>query len=97
MSSYTNSITRQGNKMATVKTAISIEKSLYKKLKKLSEEINISRSQIFSQAVEYFINKKDNLELLKKINDAYSREIDNIDSEYLKATKKVYSKIIDKW
>ena len=83
--------------MSTVKTAISIEEGLYKKIKDLSTELKISKSQIFSQAVEYFIEKRSNLELLKKINEAYSHVIDDIDPEYLKGSKKIYSKIIDKW
>jgi metal-responsive CopG/Arc/MetJ family transcriptional regulator len=58
--------------MSTIKTAISIDKDLYKKIQKLSQQLNISKSNIFSQAVEYMITRKSNLELLKKINNAYS-------------------------
>ena len=83
--------------MSTIKTAISIDEELYKKVQDLSSSLNIPKSRIFSQAVEYFIDKKNNLELLKKINDSYSSEIDEIDPEYLKATKKSYSKTIEKW
>jgi len=83
--------------MATIKTAISIDEGLYIKVKDLSSRLNISKSRIFSQAVEYFIDKNDNLELLKKINDAYSSEINEVDPDYLIAVKKSYSKIIEKW
>ena len=83
--------------MASIKTAISIDEDLYKEVKNLSSKLNISKSQIFSQAVQYLIDKKTNLELLKKINESYSAELNEIDSEYLKAAKKSYSQIIDKW
>jgi hypothetical protein len=83
--------------MPTIKTAISIDKSLYKKIEKLSHELDMPKSRIFSQAVEYIVEKKDNLELLKKINAAYPDKMDNPNSEYLKAAKKTYSTIVDKW
>ena len=83
--------------MASIKTAISIDEDLYKEVKNLSSKLKISKSQIFSQAVQYLIDKKTNLELLKKINESYSAELNEIDSEYLKAAKKSYSQIIDKW
>ncbi len=83
--------------MPVIKTAISIDEDLYNKVKDLSSRLNIPKSQIFSQAVQYFIDKKNNLDLLKKINETYSAEINEIDTEYLKAAKKSYSQIIDKW
>ena len=83
--------------MPAIKTAISIDEDLYKEVKKLSSSLNMSKSRIFSQAVEYFIYKKNNLELLKKINESYSEDLNEIDSEYIETAKKSYSKIIDKW
>ena len=83
--------------MSTVKTAISIDEELYQKVKELSVKLKIPKSQVFSQAIEYFIDKKNNLELLRKINESYSSEISDIDPEYLKSAKKSHSKIIDKW
>jgi metal-responsive CopG/Arc/MetJ family transcriptional regulator len=83
--------------MSTIKTAISIDEDLFNEVKDLSTRLNIPKSQIFSQAVQYFIDKKNNLELLKKINETYREELSEIDTDYLKAAKKPYSQIIDKW
>ncbi len=84
--------------MSTVKTAISIDSNIFKKVEKLSSKIKLSRSQIFSQAVEYFITKTDNLELLNKINEAYSDLPNESERNYLKKAKRNYkSKVIDKW
>lgn len=83
--------------MATIKTAISIDEDLYSKVKDLSLHLNISKSQIFSQAVSYIIEKKDNLELLKKLNEVYSTQLDEMDSGYLESVKKSYSNSIKKW
>lgn len=43
--------------MATIKTAISIDKNLFDKINKLAEEIKLTGSQIFPQAVSYFVEK----------------------------------------
>jgi metal-responsive CopG/Arc/MetJ family transcriptional regulator len=56
--------------MTVIKTAISIDKSLFEKINQLANEIKLSRSQIFSQAVRYFVDKRDNLELVRRINQA---------------------------
>lgn len=81
--------------MATVKTAISIDKKLFKKVEALSNELDLSRSQVFAQAVEYLIHRREDLELLKKLNAAYQ----SADSDSnLSAVKTKYSETVkDKW
>lgn len=84
--------------MKTVKTAISIDKTLFTKVQNLCEKINLSRSQFFSQAVEFFITKSENLELIKKINSAYSDQESTDDSKIMKLRKTRYKNaIVDKW
>lgn len=83
--------------MATIKTAISIEKNLFDKINKLADEIKLSRSQIFSQAVQYFIDRKSNLELVRKINRAYSDILDEDELELLEKSKRKHKEIIEKW
>lgn len=57
--------------MSTVKTAISIEKSIFEQMDILAKNLNISRSRLFSIAAREFIERHNNLELLKLINAAY--------------------------
>jgi len=87
--------------MGTVKTAISIDSELFDKINTLADEIKLSRSQIFTQAVKYFIDRKDNLELIRRINQAYSDTIDTIDedeTELLELSKQKYAEIIkEEW
>ncbi len=80
--------------MPTVKTAISIDEALDKKIKKMSKKLNISKSQIFSQAVQFFIERDENLELLEKINRAHSDVLENPDFQ---KEKTLYSRTIEKW
>lgn len=84
--------------MAVIKTAISIDESLFDKINRLSEEIKLSRSQIFSQAVKYFIERKNNLELVRKINRAYSDVLDEDEMEQLAKSKRKYKEILkEEW
>lgn len=96
IASYTNGITKE-IVMPTIKTAISIDEKLFAEVTALSEKYKISKSQIFSQSVAYFINKNKNLDLLHKINAAFSHDLQTIDDEYLKKSEKNYRAIIDKW
>jgi metal-responsive CopG/Arc/MetJ family transcriptional regulator len=84
--------------MAVIKTAISLDANLFERINKLSEEIKLSRSQIFSQAVRYFIERKNNLELVRKINQAYPDILDEDEAELLEKSKKKYREILkEEW
>jgi metal-responsive CopG/Arc/MetJ family transcriptional regulator len=68
--------------MATsVKTAISMQKELFKEVNKLAGELHVSRSRLFVMAVQDFIKKKESQDLLSQINNAFS---DQPDSEEIK-------------
>ncbi len=58
--------------MANVKTAISIEEPLFEKVNELASEMAISRSHLFSLAVQEFIQRHKNQKLFDSINSAYS-------------------------
>ena len=84
--------------MKTLKTAISIDKGLFEKVQSLCEKIKLSRSQFFSQAVEYFITKSENLEIIQRINNAYADLDSRKDEKLLKLRKAKYKNaIVDKW
>ncbi len=84
--------------MAVIKTAISIDKSLFEKINKLADDIKLSRSQIFSQAVSYFVDRRDNLELVRKINRAYSDVLNEDEAKLLEKSKGKYKEIIkEEW
>jgi metal-responsive CopG/Arc/MetJ family transcriptional regulator len=58
--------------MANVKTAISIQQSLFEQAEALARELHISRSRLFAIAVEDFMQRYENQRLLERINDAYA-------------------------
>ena len=57
--------------MQKMKTAISIDETLFEQVNKLADELNVSRSRLFVMAVEAFIKRHENQALLNQINRAY--------------------------
>ena len=56
--------------MASVKTAISIQESLFEQVNALARELQISRSRLFALAVKEFVQRYENRELLVAVNVA---------------------------
>jgi len=60
----------------TIKTAISLNETLFEKVEALAKELAISRSRLFSLAVEEYIKKHENQHLLRELNAAYADQPD---------------------
>ena len=58
--------------MANVKTAISIQQTLFEQVEALAREMHISRSRLFALAVEDFMHRYESQRLLERINAAYA-------------------------
>ena len=56
----------------TVKTAISMQKELFKEVNILAEELHVSRSKLFVIAIQDFIKKNENKKILSQINKAFT-------------------------
>ena len=81
--------------MATsVKTAISMQEELFKKVNELATELHVSRSGLFVMAVQDFIKKKENQKLVAQINKAFN---DDPDSEESRTQSKMRLKQADKF
>ena len=63
--------------MPNIKTAISMQKSLFEEVDVLAKKMDISRSRLFVLAVEDFIKRYQNRQLLKAINDAHDDASDS--------------------
>lgn len=57
--------------MTAIKTAISIDRSLYDELETLAGEMGVSRSQLFSLAAREFVERRRNRRLREAINEAH--------------------------
>ena len=58
--------------MTSVKTAISVQEALFEQAEIIANEMKISRSRLFNLALEDFVLRYRNRELLKQINEAYT-------------------------
>jgi len=79
---------------STVKTAISIQKSLFEEAENLAHELNVSRSELFGLAIESFVRSRQNQKLLEEINQAYSNEPDPADKVRLTKIRKHHRKMV---
>ena len=82
--------------MSYMKTAISIDEDLFRKAEKLSSKLQVSRSQLFAQALEYLIERSETLEVIQRLNEVYGQKQPD-DEAISKASKRKIRKVIDKW
>ncbi|MBC8509811.1 MAG: hypothetical protein ISR58_05735 [Anaerolineales bacterium] len=81
--------------MTSIKTAISIREPLFKQVEALASELNISRSKVFVLAVEEFIKKYQNRQLLEEINRAYDDIPDTAEQLYLGKVRRQQRKLVE--
>ncbi len=81
--------------MQTIKTAISIQKSLFEQAEALARKMKVSRSRLFVLALEDFIRRQQNQDLLAKINAAYADESDATEKKFLRKARKQYRKLVE--
>lgn len=81
--------------MANVKTAISIRKSLFEKADALARRLKVSRSQLFSLAVEQFIREHENRELLEQIDRVFAEKPDTSEINALERLRTLYWELLE--
>jgi len=79
----------------TVKTAISIQKSLFEQAETIAQQLNISRSHLFGLAIETFVKNHQSQILLDQINQAYSGEPDTTETVRLSKMRKSHRKLTE--
>ena len=85
--------------MPGVKTAVSIEKSLFDKAEKLAHDMNVSRSKLFSLAINDFLKKQENHHLLAQLNSVYGEDQDQEEESLIQFHQEIHKRTIDqeKW
>ena len=84
--------------MANIKTAISLHEQLFRQAESMAREMKMSRSRLFAAALEEFINRHQNRQLLHKINEAYAERPDDSERRYLRKMRRRHRKLIeDQW
>jgi metal-responsive CopG/Arc/MetJ family transcriptional regulator len=81
--------------MQSVKTAISIQESLLEQAESLARNMKISRSRLFALALEDYIHRQQNRELLAQINAAYADEPDLSEQTLLRNARRTHRQIVE--
>ena len=81
--------------MRTVKTAISIQESLFEQAEKLARRMKVSRSRLFVLALEDYIHRQQNRELLTQINAAYADEPDPAERALRRKSRRSHRQIVE--
>ena len=81
--------------MASIKTAVSIQESLFEQIEALASELNISRSRVFAIAVEEFVQRHQNRQLLEEINQAYDGSPNTTEQLYFEKTRRQHRKLME--
>ena len=81
--------------MESIKTAISIDKSLFAQANTLARKLKITRSRLFVLALEDFIQEHQNRELLEKINAVYADEPDATEQMLRRKTRKSHRRLVE--
>ncbi|GAB4535634.1 MAG: ribbon-helix-helix domain-containing protein [Anaerolineae bacterium] len=81
--------------MATVKTAISIQKALFDQVNQLAEELQMPRSQLFVLAVEEFIERHENRKILEALNEVYPGVPDSSEEALRKGMRRKHRQLVE--
>ena len=76
--------------MAHKKTAVSIDEGLFEEAEAWAGKLGISRSRLFARAVEEYVRRHENEELLRRLNEAHADGPDSEEEEFLEHYKRYY-------
>jgi len=80
--------------MANIKTAVSLQKSLFEEVEDLAHEMKVSRSRLFVMALEDYIRRHQNRRLLERINHAYRTQPDANEQKRLRKMKRLHREVV---
>ncbi len=84
--------------MVSKKTTISIEEPILVEIEALAEEMNVSRSRIFTLAVREFLEAHRNRQLINELNAVYQTEPDEEEQRVRDLMKrKQYRMVKEQW
>jgi len=80
--------------MSSIKTAVSLDQSLFDQADALAQEMHLSRSRLFVLALEDFIQRHENRRLQTRLNDAYEGETDPPEGVRLRTMRRYQREVV---
>ena len=68
---------------ASVKTAISVNRDIFRQSERLARRLRVTRSRLYAMAMQEFLRRHENDELLARINAAYADGPDPEEKKWL--------------
>ena len=68
---------------ASVKTAISVNRDIFRQSERLARRLRVTRSRLYSMAMQEFLRRHENDELLARFNEAYADGPDPEEKKWL--------------
>lgn len=81
--------------MPNVKTAISLQKSLFEQVEALAREMKVSRSRLFVLALEDYVRRSQNQQLLERINQAYQDAPNTTEQKHLRKMRRRHRQVVE--
>ena len=81
--------------MSSVRTAISLDRSLLEEADALAEELHLSRSRLFVLALEDFIRRHQHRQLRTRLNEAYEGEPDPAETMQLRGMRPHHQEVVE--
>jgi metal-responsive CopG/Arc/MetJ family transcriptional regulator len=79
-----------------VKTAISLEWDLFERGEATAHRMGLSRSGLFATALKEFLERRDNEQLARDLDEAYSGGLDDQEREQLRAASESFQRLLDR-
>jgi len=80
--------------MAHVKTAISLDESLFREAENWAGKLGVSRSQLFARAVEECVRRHEDEDLVRRLNEAHADGPDEEDEEALRHGQALHAQML---
>ncbi len=75
------------NTMAQVKTAISIDETLFARAEQLAEDLKMSRSALYALALQELLREREQQQLTEELNAAYDGTVTDEDAAMLRGMR----------
>ena len=83
--------------MATVKVAVSVERTLAQRADEMARRSGPPRSRLYARALEEYLTRQENEVLLRDLNEAYADFPDEEESATLQGMRPSQQKPLDSW
>jgi len=81
--------------MVTLKTDVALSGLLLERIEAAARELNISRTLLYTMALEDFVRRYQNRRLLEQINQAYEDSPDSEEREWLEQVRQHHRRMVE--